>query len=186
MEKFISEEEVPTMVSGTGQKIESLSNEERMALLDYQSSGGNINKYLSKKSKNEVNNVPEYLLKKFEREVEVMDALFFRAEGIKTAVVVYRGLSVGSSELNKFNSPCYVGTTLAPDVTVDEMVKKTNRKVLQIISLQPGQKAIYLPTYMPYDAFGERELLLPRNTNFRILKREMINGVLVETIVVVV
>ncbi|MCA9302135.1 MAG: hypothetical protein H6773_00290 [Pseudomonadales bacterium] len=179
------EEEPPKASFETGQKIESLTEEERRVLSDYQASGGNVNIYLGKKAANQTSHIKPDLVARFDREVEVMDSIFRRIDGIAKPLTVHRGLSLDTPSPDEFTSPCYVGTTLDPEVNVDTITRRTTRKIVQIIRLPQGQKGIYLPDYMPNDAFGEREFLLPRNTKFRIIKRETINNILVEAVEII-
>jgi|GEM_PF-4054940 hypothetical protein len=175
-------EERPKASSETGQKIESLTDEERRVLSDYQASNGNVNIYLGKKSAGQTDNIPTELATQFEREIETLDSIFSRMDGITKPLIVHRGLSINTPSPDEFTSPCYVGTTLEPEAAADIVTSRTTRKIVQMINLPQGQKGIYLPDYMPNDSFGEREFLLPRNTKFRIIKKETINNILVETV----
>ncbi|EKE06872.1 MAG: hypothetical protein ACD_18C00249G0007 [uncultured bacterium] len=175
-------EKPPKASSETEQKIESLTDEEIRVLSDYQASGGNLNIYLGKKAASQTEHIKPELAARFELETRIMDSIFLRIDGVAKPLIVHRGLSIDTPSPDEFTSPCYVGTTLESEIDIDTITKKTTRKTVQIINIPQGKKGIYLPDYMPNDAFGEREFLLPRDTKFRVTKREIVNNILVETV----
>ncbi len=173
------------IIAETGQRILILSESERKSLSDYQASGGNVNTYLDKKAKGETAHISPDLVARMEEDVKNIDSLFDRSDTLNRPFVVYRGLSVKVPSAEEFRIPCYVGTTYEPGITIDEFAAMSNRTILQEIQLNPGQKAIFIPAYLSFDPFHEKELLLPRDTFFRVLSRDEIDGKIVEKVEVI-
>lgn len=159
----------------------NLSERELIALSDYQTSGGNVNTYLSKRAAGVVKNLDKGLIGHFEEDVNLIDSIFNRSEPLKIRLVVYKGLRSNMPSPAEYRTPCYVGTTYDPETNLDNETRNTNRKIVQEIHLYTGQRVIFLPLYLP-DCLGERELLLPRNLLFRVQHRERMNGVETEVV----
>lgn len=173
------------VVTETGQKIIRLTSNQYQSLRDYQSAP-NVNLYLFKKASGKTEHIPSPLKEKMEKDIESIDSIFTDSQPIQKPVTVYRATLQEEPSPDEFTNTTYTGTFLRPDETLEETVNVVkDRKVIQEIRLKPGQQAVYLPAYLHFDPYGEKELLLPRDTKFHVIERDQIDNKIVEKVEVV-